>query len=305
MQIFKLIPVYKDYIWGGKTLSKLYGKDNGSNLAESWEFSVHSQGKTSLLGKDGEVTLEQLIKDNPKFLGRAKAISILIKLIDAADNLSVQVHPDDSFAKKYENSNGKTEMWYIISSAAGGGLYLGFNRQLDKAEFESLIESGDIESALNFVPVKGGDCFLVEAGTVHAIGKGVTLLEVQQNSDITYRIYDYKRKDKDGKPRQLHVEKAKQVADLNKYRPLKKRRFALNLKRRLLADCKYFKSYEIALDSKYFFKTKSKFAVLNIISGSGTANGMEFKGGDTFFCPANTKVELYGSAKIVLTYQKH
>lgn len=304
MQIFKLIPVYKDYIWGGKTLSKLYGKDNGSRLAESWEFSTHSQGKSTFIDKGGEKTLEQLIEENPRFLGNAKDISILIKLIDAADNLSVQVHPDDDFAKAHENSNGKTEMWYIISAAYGSGIYLGFNRQLDKAEFESLINSCGIESAMNFIPVKEGDCFLVDAGTVHAIGKGVTLLEIQQNSDITYRIYDYDRKDKDGKPRQLHIEKAKEVANFNKYKPFKKRHFSLNCKRRLLADCKYFKSYEILLISKRCFKTKDRFAVLNIIDGKGSANGVEFKGGDTFFCPSKTKVELLGSAKVVLTYQK-
>jgi mannose-6-phosphate isomerase len=305
MSVIKLIPVLKNYIWGGSRLKKLYNRNSKENVAESWELSVHPDGESKIEGGafNGK-TLKEFIQYNKNCLGEAKELPILIKYIDAADNLSVQVHPDDEYSKIHENDNGKTEMWYIISAKKGSGIYCGLNKDLHKTDFASLISENKIESALNFIEVKAGNCFLIEAGTLHAIGKGVIICEIQQSSNVTYRVYDYNRLGIDGKPRQLHIEKALEVSKLIKYTDTTRTGKYIKFdgyKKRILTKCKYFACTEVITKNYFEYKNEKSFTALNIIKGSGKINNLTFSSGDTFFVPCGDKVKIEGRAKFILS----
>ena len=164
-----------------------------------------------------ESVTEQELGENVKVF---PFFPVLIKLIDAKDNLSVQVHPSDEYALKYENSFGKTEMWYIVEAAQGAGIYLGFNRDVSKEEYETAIKENRLTELLNFYEVKAEECYFIPSGTIHAIGKGCLIYEIQQNSNLTYRVYDYGRKDKNGNERELHIDNALKVTNLNKLTPI-------------------------------------------------------------------------------------
>ncbi len=206
MKPLKLTAVYKDYIWGGEKLRTVYGKKTDiSPIAESWELSCHKDGYSVICGGeyDGK-TLDEYIKENPYVLGtsvKGNELPILIKLIDAADNLSVQVHPNDEQAMAWEGQNGKTEMWYVVHAEEDARITYGVCKDTTKKELADAIKEKRVEELLNSVPSKKGDVFFVEAGTIHAIGKGNLIAEIQQNSNVTYRLYDYGRVGKDGKER--------------------------------------------------------------------------------------------------------
>ena len=214
----RLIPSYKDYVWGGTKLHRLYRKgQEGSVIAESWEASCHPDGETRLT--DGR-TLRELVEQNPEVLGTERPsdeFPVLIKFIDARTALSLQVHPDDETAARMGGEGGKSEMWYIIDAKPGAYLYAGFKEHLTKEEYYKRIADGTICDALARHEVHTGDVFYLPAGRIHAIGKGVLLAEVQQTSDITYRIYDYGRPGLDGKPRELHTDLAAQALDYTVY----------------------------------------------------------------------------------------
>ncbi len=221
MSIIMLLPAYKSYIWGGNKLKKDFGmKSDEPVIAEAWELSCHPDGQSVIRSgmRSGETLRSFIEEEGPGVLGRNcerfRDFPILIKLIDANDALSVQVHPDDAFARKYENQYGKTEMWYVIDCEPGATLYFGFKRRVSKDEFRSHIEDGTLIDILNEVPVRKGDTFFIEAGTVHAIGKGIVIAEIQQNSNVTYRVYDYGRVDAEGNLRELHIDKALECATL-------------------------------------------------------------------------------------------
>ena len=255
----KIRPVFQDYIWGGTYFRDHYHKDvpkDWQKIAESWELSVHPNGLSLIdSGEFKNRTLKEYLKINgPKFLGKrfdTCTLPILFKLIDAKDNLSVQVHPSDDYARKYERQAGKTEMWYIIDAKPGSQLYYGFKKKIGKKEFAQRIKENTLTDVLNAVKVKPGDVFYIPAGTLHAIGKGILIAEIQQNSDLTYRIYDYGRLGNDGQPRELHVEKAMEVTDLKPAKPPKKSH-PIKLKTdatiTTLASCPYFvvKSLKLA-----------------------------------------------------------
>lgn len=199
--ISKLTPHSSFTIWGGSELSKIKQIVSSQKLGETWEISTHSSGPSSL----GQQKLNELCE-----------LSYLVKFIDTSDNLSVQVHPGDEYAKEHENSKGKTECWIILSSAAGAGIYLGFKPGITKKEFKTAIENNlEVDKYLNFIEVKAGDYFYVPSGTVHAIGSDVTLAEVQQSSGITYRVWDWNRVDVNGNSRELHVSRAMDVLNFN------------------------------------------------------------------------------------------
>ncbi len=211
----------KDYLWGGNRLREEFGKESSSEIiAESWELSCHPDGGSVVIsGKDKGLTLAEYIEKYgaENILGsdchRMEKVP-LIKLIDAKQPLSVQVHPDDAYARAHGDANGKTEMWYVLDAEPGAELVYGVNRELTREEFAAHIENGTLEEILNYVPVKKGDVFLIPAGTLHAIGGGILIAEVQQNSNLTYRVYDYNRRDAAGNLRELHVEDAIQVTNL-------------------------------------------------------------------------------------------
>lgn len=202
--ILKLTPFLQSTVWGGN-------KWGNGPIGESWVISNHPKGSCSADG----ISLRDLVKE--------EELPYLVKFIDTQDNLSVQVHPDDEFAKKFENSMGKTECWIILSAKPGAGIYLGLKKGVTEKEFrEALENSADMSSFLNFYPVNKGDFYFVPAGTAHAIGKDVFLVEVQQSSGITYRVWDWNRVGLDGKPRELHIEKALKVIDFKRNLSYKK-----------------------------------------------------------------------------------
>lgn len=221
MYALKLKPALKEIIWGGTRLIDEYGlKTNGSNIAEAWLLSCHKDGNSivengELSGKSLPEALEILGSNVLGKKGKTfKYFPLLIKLIDAKTDLSVQVHPSDEYALKNEGEFGKTEMWYVMDAEENAKLYYGFKENITKEEFKKHIEKGTLESILNAVKVKKGDCFFMPAGTIHAIGGGILIAEIQQNSNTTYRVYDYNRRDKDGNLRPLHIEKALDVTTL-------------------------------------------------------------------------------------------
>lgn len=215
-----LEPVFKDYLWGDSKLRWKYGKNcSFERISESWELSTHEEGVCGVSnGKHaGKLFSEYLQEEGPGILGRSVTdgeLPVLIKLIDTADTLSVQVHPDDAYARTNGGARGKTEFWYIMDCEEGAQLYYGVKEGVERDEFASRAREGTITDVLNLVDVHPGDAFFVPPGTVHAIGRGMTVAEVGTNCNITYRIYDFDRTDADGNPRDLHIDQAADV-----YRP--------------------------------------------------------------------------------------
>jgi len=308
----KLGPAFKDYLWGGTKLKTLYNKKSEFDIvAESWELSAHKDGQSIVMGGeyDGLTLNEYIEKAGKQILGtnaeNFEYFPILIKFIDAQGSLSVQVHPDDEYALANEGEYGKTEMWYILDCEEGATLYYGFTKDVTKQEYEEAIRNNTLTEILNAVPVHKGDVFFIEAGTVHAIGAGIIICEIQQNSNTTYRVYDYNRKDKDGNTRPLHIEKAVEVSNLKKSPELKPVSDDRDV---VLAQCKYFtvrrlrveESMEIDID-------KSSFHSLIVAEGSGKVmlNGekTQMNKGDSIFVPAqNGKYTIEGQCEIILSY---
>lgn len=239
MPAYQLIPTCKDYIWGGQRLKTDFGIQSGLNpLSEAWVLSCHPDGPSVLAdGPDKGMTLRAwLDKAGKGALGTAcepfEDFPMLIKLIDAKKDLSIQVHPSDAYALEHEGQYGKTEMWVVLDAEPGASLYYGFDREVSLEEFSSRVSDGTLTEVLRKVPVKPGDVFFIPSGTLHAIGAGLVIAEIQQNSNVTYRVFDYGRLGADGKPRALHVEKALAVTDR---RPAPALDFGEHL-----GDCRYF-----------------------------------------------------------------
>lgn len=284
MNAYKLKSELKDYIWGGKKLFTYGFKSDKDKIAEAWALSFHKDGMNRLA--DGTPVSEAFTKaELGKNAEKFKDFPVLVKFIDSADNLSVQVHPSDEFALKHENSFGKTEVWYVLEREEGAGLYVGFKRDITKDEFLSAAKDGSILSLMNFFRVEKGESYFIPSGTVHAIGKGCTVCEVQQNSNITYRVYDYGRVGADGKPRELHLEKAAQVADLKKYSPVK-------FEFPVIAECDYFCALSRKGDCTV--GRDDSFCGVTVVDGTGSVDGEEAKKGDSFFVPAGRKAEVKG-----------
>ena len=213
MKTIQLTPSCKDYLWGGEKLRTEYGIQSELHpLSEAWMLSCHPDGPSYL--PDGS-TFQQYINTHPGCLGthceKFSEFPVLAKLIDAKKDLSIQVHPSNEYALEHEHQYGKTEMWYVLEAEPGASLYYGFTHEISKEEFERRIQDNTLTDVLNAVPVHKGDCFFIPSGTLHAIRKGIVVAEIQQNSNVTYRIYDYGRLGADGKPRQLHIPQALDV----------------------------------------------------------------------------------------------
>ena len=309
-----LKPAAKDYLWGGSRLKDDFGKAISlSPLAETWECSTHPDGQ-SLVAETGEPLGELLnrhvdyLGSHPLYLTGGKAeLPILIKLIDAKQDLSVQVHPDDEYALKNEGEFGKTEMWYVLDAVPDAKLIYGLNRKVTKKELQEYINSDRITELCNFVPVKKGDVFFIPAGTVHAIGEGMLIAEVQQNSNITYRVSDYGRLGADGKPRALHKEKALDVIS-REPTPLKrdiKETVTASTKEKQLADCKYFNVKVIDLSGQIELCQKDSFVSLLMLEGEAvleyTDGCINLKKADSVFIPAGIDIIVKGKAKILVS----
>lgn len=306
----KLTAPIKDYLWGGRRLITDYGKiTDKEKAAESWELSTHPDGESTVKdGKFAGMTLSEYIKNNggAECIGSRAAgfdfFPILIKLIDAKDNLSIQVHPDDEYALRVEGEYGKTEMWYIVDCEPDSYLYYGVNREVTKDEFRERIENNTLLEILNKVPVKKGDVFFMPSGTIHAICSGILICEVQQNSNTTYRVYDYDRRGADGKPRELHIEKAIDVSQLTPSV------IEDTKDSNVLAKCEYFTVEKIVCDGDAEFTVDNGcFRSLTVTDGNGTLtlNGIttSVTRGETVFIPAQTAtVTLNGDFEAILAY---
>lgn len=297
MGILKLKPCCKDYIWGGRRLADEYGIQSDKDiLAEAWVLSCHPDGPSVILnGPDRGKTLAQYIQERgAQVLGthcrRFRDFPILVKFIDAKQNLSVQVHPGNRYALAEEHQYGKTEMWYVMDAGPNAFLYYGFKREVSREEFARRIREDTLLEVLNAVPVQKGDVLFIEAGTIHAIGAGILIAEIQQNSNVTYRVYDYGRVGKDGKKRDLHIEKA--LAVTNRVPILRSGRSYPHV-----ADCDYFTVDKLNLDGSVMRKVEGavgeeSFVSVLIMNGSGRivcdGEAVPYQKGDSFFLPAGS-----------------
>lgn len=290
MPAYQLIPTCKDYIWGGQRLKTDFGIQSDLNpLSEAWVLSCHPDGPSVLAdGPDKGMTLRAwLDKAGKEALGTAceafEDFPMLIKLIDAKKDLSIQVHPSDAYALEHEGQYGKTEMWVVLDAEPGASLYYGFDREVSLEEFSSRVSDGTLTEVLRKVPVKPGDVFFIPSGTLHAIGAGLVIAEIQQNSNVTYRVFDYGRLGADGKPRALHVEKALAVTDR---RPAPALDFGEHL-----GDCRYFTTDGHQGDFRGVCDGTSFHALL-FTGGQGslTCGGetREVKKGQCWFLPAGS-----------------
>ncbi len=309
-----LKPAGQDYLWGGRRLKDDFGKEIDMDpLAETWECSTHPDGPSIVSGGEFDgMLLCDVLKQHPEFLGKhsesLKELPILVKFIDAKNDLSVQVHPSDEYADKYENGQrGKTEMWYVLDASEGAGLVYGLRHECTTDQIRDAIEQGKLERHLQKVPIKKNDVFFIESGTIHAIGAGALVAEIQESSNLTYRLYDYDRVDKNGNKRQLHIDKALDVASLSaaseprqairtiKYRP--------GAASELLSRCKYFEVYRMLVNTERrqivtYCSDELSFKVLLCIDGCGTISFEKDEGGrsyidvykgDCIFVPASSK----------------
>lgn len=232
---------------------------------------------------------------------------ILIKLIDAYDNLSIQVHPDDKYAREVENEFGKTEMWYVLDALEGATLIYGFKNEITSEEFEQAIKNNTLMDKLNVVEVKKGDTFFIEAGTVHAIGKGAMIAEIQQNSNCTYRVYDYGRVGADGKPRELHIQKAidvsKTIPPTHDIKPMGETEIVDKNESQLITKCDLFNVTRYKIDGKKAFGTgANSFMHILVLDGNGEINNIKAKKGDSFLVPANhNEFEIIGKIEFLAT----
>lgn len=299
MSVLKLQPAFKDYIWGGRRLADEYNKKfEGDILAESWELSCHPDGLSRIANGPyaGKTLQEYIDAEGKEVLGkncrRFRDFPVLIKFIDAKQDLSVQVHPDNRFALKNEGQYGKTEMWYVVDAGPEAFLYYGFKQEISREEFAERIKNDTLLEVLNAVPVQKGDILFIEAGTIHAIGKDILIAEIQQNSNVTYRVYDYGRVGKDGKKRDLHIEKA--IAVTNRVPILKGKNSYPHV-----ADCDYFTVDKLNLDGKMMScmegcVSDESFVSILILEGEGKVSceddseGVTYRKGDSLFLPAGS-----------------
>ncbi len=321
MYPLKMRPEFKEAIWGGENLKKVYQKDiPGNKTAESWEVACHKNGNSIVAnGEFKGLTLSEVIeKHGHEIMGTyycdGVKFPLLFKLLDANDKLSVQVHPDDEFADKNENGElGKTEMWYVLKADEGAKLVFGFNPGVTEKMYKNAINDGTLESLLNYVDVKEGDVFFIKSRTVHAIGGGIMIAEMQQSSDTTYRVYDYNRVGADGKKRELHVEKAVAVSDLDcvtgKEKSTGVKIKAGNNEITYSVSCEYFSMDIMDITDKIEIATEDSVNIVFIADGEGEIEykgGYEsFKTGDTFVIPASLgEYSINGKSKVLNFYSE-
>ncbi len=308
----KLSCVCKEAIWGGSTLKEKYNKDcELEKLAESWELTVRADGMSVIEnGSFSGTTLEQYIAEQGKDV-IAKGYDgdrfpLLLKLIDAAAPLSVQVHPDDAYSLQNEGELGKTEMWYVLDAKEGAKLVYGLKEGHDAVTMANAIKNGRVEDELNYVDVRAGDVFFIPSGLVHAIGAGIVIAELQQNSNITYRVYDYGRIGKDGRPRELHVKKSLDVIKPYSDEQINRIRFECGYDNETLAACQYFCAKKIDVACEREIEVDDSFVSLLCLDGECDLiyEGVSYKmqKGDSYFLPAGLgRCVISGSAALLVS----
>lgn len=296
-EILFMKPVFKQVIWGGDRLGREWGYDiPGSNTGECWAVSAHQNGDCVVReGTFAGKTLSCIWAEHPQLFGSTGGdrFPLLVKIIDANDDLSIQVHPDDDYAKENGNgSAGKTECWYILDAPEGASLVIGHNAR-DKAELRDMVYCRKWDELLREVPVRKGDFIQIDPGTVHAIKGGIELLETQQNSDITYRVYDYDRL-QDGRPRELHIDRALDVITA----PSKSVRESIvnagqspqNVMYPLIS-CDHYQVWRLDVDGEMGITQEYPFLIMSVVEGDGRIDGQAVRKGDHFILPAG-----YGEA---------
>ncbi|MGN0243172.1 MAG: type I phosphomannose isomerase catalytic subunit [Lachnospiraceae bacterium] len=316
--MIKLEPAFKDYLWGGTKLRTVYGKNcDFDKVAESWELSDHKDGQSIVAsGKmQGKTFHEYLAEIGREGLGTHcdafENFPVLIKFIDAKQSLSIQVHPSDEYALEHEGQYGKTEMWYILDCEPGAYLYYGVNQEVSAEEFRKRIEDNTVLEVLNKVEVHKGDVYFIPSGTIHAIGAGIVICEIQQNSNCTYRVYDFDRRDANGNARELHVDKAIAVSD---FEPAKQKPGAFGEEEQLegytaqlLGKCKYFTTTKYVVESSMEIPIDvTSFTSFIVVEGNVTMtlNGqtLEAGKGDSIFVPAQEgTISVNGNAQLIMT----
>lgn len=319
---FILKPAIKHYIWGGERLKDDFAIETDAKVvAEAWECSTHPDGESIVVsGAFAGKLLSEVLTEHPSVLGSHPKsegrLPILIKLIDAKQDLSVQVHPDDAYAMEHENGSlGKTELWYVLDATEDAKIVYGFKHDIEKETLRESLQNGDVMKHLQSVPARVDDVFYVEAGTVHAIGTGSLIAEIQQASNITYRLYDYEREDAKGQKRPLHIDKALAVANLSASQPprqpMRVLKYTPGCAMELLYRCQYFETYRMLINTERnrelatYQADSTSFRVLLCTSGCGTiymedGGVLPFFKGDSIFVPANSqKLSLHGKAQFL------
>lgn len=323
---FLLKPAAKDYLWGGNRLNEEFAKDiEVSPLAETWECSTHPDGLSTVASGSYEGdTLLCVLASHPEYLGTHPLetyaecsegqLPVLIKFIDANKDLSVQVHPTDEYAAIKESGQlGKTEMWYVLDVKRDSNLIYGLKHKASKSDIEKALDEGKLEKYLQKVHIEKNDVFMINAGTIHAIGAGALIAEIQENSNLTYRLYDYDRVDKNGNKRELHISKALDVAILDSMKepkqPMRVLHYQQGVARELLNRCKYFEVYRMIVNTerRQVVKFKSdelSFRVLLCVNGCGTISFdnelLNVYKGDCVFVPANSvEMQLHGQMQFL------
>lgn len=304
----KLSPTFHEMLWGGSKIKEVFKYDSPSDqTGEAWVISAHPEGACTISdGAFAALDLATAYKNNRAHfgVGNNTKFPIMIKIIDAHKDLSIQVHPDDKYGLKHENSLGKYESWYILDANHDTRLEIGHNAS-SVDEFREMLLAKKYDELFRYIPIKQGDCFNVAPGTVHAICSGTLVYEVQQNSNVTYRLYDYDRKDANGNLRELHIDKSMDVVvapskpnndnvmnDVTN--PIKK-----------LIDNKYFSLYEVTVDEETTVTLGDTFMTCTVIEGEATANELTIGKGDNYiFLPEAKQVKFSGNAKILMAQPK-
>ncbi len=316
---FRFKPLLKQTLWGGDKIAAFKHIDTPlTNVGESWEISgVHGSETVVSEGEYAGLTLPALVGQlKEQLVGKANYdrygndFPLLIKFIDAHEPLSIQVHPNDEVARRQGKERGKTEMWYVMHSDPDASLMAGLSKRITPEQYEQMVHDDTITDAIAHYPVKEGDCFFLPAGRIHSIGKGCFLVEIQQDSDVTYRIYDFKRKDKDGNYRELHTKQAAESIDYhveNSYRtfyvPAQDEGISL-------VRCPYFHTYvyDLTKPTTIDLHELDSFVIVIVVSGQGSitdaeGQAVQVQAGDTLLYPATTQaLKTDGTLKFLLTY---
>jgi mannose-6-phosphate isomerase len=298
--IVKLQPALRSYLWGGTNLcTKWHKQSTEEKISEAWELSFQQKAPSIVAeGADKELIGKPVNEVIPradwgKNCEKFHDFPVLNKLIDAALPLSIQVHPSDEYALAHEGQYGKTEMWYILEAEEGAYLYMGLNRTVTAQQFAEAIETNTICDYLNKVYVHAGETYFIPSGTIHAIGAGITVYEIQQNSDLTYRVYDYDRTDKNGNKRELHIEKAKAVTNFQKFTVENPNRGEL------LGKCNYFAVYRY--QGTHPVGNDDSFNAITVINGSVQLGNLTLEKGETAFLSAGEHAVATGEGEYIVT----
>ena len=307
MELLFLQPIFKERIWGGHKLKTNFGYALSSNqTGECWAISAHKNGETYIRnGIYAGMPLSQLWNEHPELFANneSREFPLMVKILDANDDLSVQVHPDDKFAQLIENDLGKAECWYVLDAATDAKIIYGHNAQ-SSDEFKQLVTNGEWNKLLNYISVKAGDFFDVPTGTVHALGKGALILEIQQSSDTTYRLYDYDRRDAAGNLRELHLDKAFAVIKSphkEAKTKLEQRDIGLEAVFTNLTSNQHFQVGKLEINGELALTLNVPYLLISVITGEATLNGQIIKKGDHLIVPNQTrKLNFNGYVSLII-----